>query len=111
MPTAKDEGATVLLILRAVQREDETPRRRTERKEAVSDTKSINYTGGVSFLGLLAIVFITLKLAGITEVAEWSWWWVLAPLWVPWAIFLTIIGGIFLVVGVLALIVAWQESR
>ena len=39
--------------------------------------------GGIGFCGLLAIVFITLKLAGIGAVASWSWWWVLSPLWIP----------------------------
>ena len=34
--------------------------------------------GGISFFGLLAIVFITLKLC---NVITWSWWWVTAPLW------------------------------
>lgn len=37
-------------------------------------------TGGVSFLGLLAVAFIVLKLAGQVD---WSWWWVLAPIWGP----------------------------
>jgi Flp pilus assembly protein TadB len=36
--------------------------------------------GGIGFLGLLTIVFVTLKLTG--HIA-WSWWWVLAPLWGP----------------------------
>jgi len=39
--------------------------------------------GGIGFCSLLAIVFITLKLAGIGAVASWSWWWVLSPLWIP----------------------------
>lgn len=43
--------------------------------------KSSSGSGGIGFFGLLGIVFITLKLAGITEVATWSWWWVTAPLW------------------------------
>lgn len=34
--------------------------------------------GGIGFLGLLSIVFITLKLC---HVIDWSWWWVTAPLW------------------------------
>lgn len=42
-----------------------------------------------SFLGLLAIVFITLKLCGVID---WSWWWVLAPLWGGVALFLFIAG-------------------
>ena len=34
--------------------------------------------GGIGFLGLLFIVLLVLKLAGIIG---WSWWWVTAPLW------------------------------
>ena len=49
-----------------------------------------NNEGGVGFLGLLAIVFITLKL---TEVIDWSWWFVLLPLWGP----LAVVAVIFLV--------------
>lgn len=40
--------------------------------------------GGVGFLGLLSIAFIVLKLTGVIS---WSWWWVLAPLWGPLALF------------------------
>ena len=47
--------------------------------------------GGIGFLGLLAILFIGLKLGGIIS---WSWWWVLAPIWIPLAIVLAVIGGI-----------------
>ena len=39
-------------------------------------------SGGVGFLGLLTIVFITLKLTGYID---WSWWWVFAPVWAPLA--------------------------
>ena len=39
--------------------------------------------GGIGFLGMLTILFIALKLTGVIA---WSWWWVLAPLWIPWAI-------------------------
>lgn len=44
----------------------------------MSDT-STSSSGGIGFTGLLTIVFITLKLLGIIT---WSWWWVLAPLWI-----------------------------
>lgn len=40
-------------------------------------------SGGVSTLGLLGVAFIVLKLCGVIG---WSWWWVLAPFWVPGAI-------------------------
>lgn len=33
--------------------------------------------------GLLFLILLTLKLAGIGVVATWSWWWVTAPLWGP----------------------------
>jgi hypothetical protein len=45
-------------------------------------------TGGIGFAGLLAIVFITLKLTGYIA---WSWWWVLSPLWIPLALVVTIL--------------------
>lgn len=48
---------------------------------------SSSTSGGIGFCGLLAIVFIVLKL---TEVISWSWWWVLSPLWIPMCIFLVI---------------------
>ena len=34
----------------------------------------------VGFGGLLALIFITLKL---TDYIDWSWWWVFAPFWIP----------------------------
>ncbi len=37
---------------------------------------------GIGFGGLLTILFIALKLC---NVIEWSWVWVLAPLWISWA--------------------------
>lgn len=46
-------------------------------------------SSGIGFTGLLAIVFIALKLG---DVIDWSWWWVLAPLWIPWVVVLAIIS-------------------
>ena len=43
-----------------------------------SETK-ISYSGGIGFTGLLTIVFVILKLL---EKIDWSWWWVLSPLWI-----------------------------
>lgn len=47
-----------------------------------------NSSSGIGFCGLLAIVFIVLKLTGYIS---WSWLWVLAPIWVPIAIVITIL--------------------
>lgn len=43
--------------------------------------------GGIGFTGLLQIVFIVLKLCGIIS---WSWWWVLAPIWISILVFLVL---------------------
>lgn len=45
-------------------------------------------SSSIGLPGLLALVFITLKLVGVAPVATWSWWWVLSPLWIPVVIFL-----------------------
>lgn len=46
-------------------------------------TNQSSVCGGVPFVGLLTIVFIVLKLTGVIG---WSWWRVLAPMWVPCAV-------------------------
>ena len=53
-----------------------------------------NNAVGLSFLGLLTIVFIVLKLTGVIA---WSWWFVLLPFWGPLAI-----GLMFLLVALMA---------
>ena len=63
------------------------------------DNKKQTATASLSFLDLLAITFIVLKLLGKIT---WSWWWVLAPVWAPLAI--------IIVVVVLALIIAALAS-
>lgn len=45
------------------------------------------------FLSALALVFITLKLLGIIQ---WSWWWVLSPLWIPVAVLLGIVAVVLI---------------
>ena len=50
----------------------------------------------ISFGGLLAVVFITLKLCGVIS---WSWWWVLAPLWIQFIlVILVILIALFIVI-------------
>lgn len=45
-------------------------------------------SGGVSFVGLLTVLFIALKLTGVIA---WSWWWVLSPLWISVALVLLVL--------------------
>lgn len=49
---------------------------------------SSNTSGGVGLTTVLFLIFLVLKLTGTIT---WSWWWVTAPLWIPWAIILGII--------------------
>lgn len=46
-----------------------------------------NNNGSIGFAGLLALLFIALKL---THVIDWSWWWVLSPLWISAGLVLVI---------------------
>lgn len=54
-------------------------------------------TGGVSFLGLLTIVFIVLKLC---HVIDWSWFWVLSPIIIPTFIVVLILA-ITIIIGII----------
>ena len=59
---------------------------------------------GPNFLGLLTIVFITLKLTGYIA---WSWWWVLAPLWLGFAVVI----GVMAIVFLFAFLWAWVNKK
>lgn len=54
--------------------------------------------GGVGVLGLLTVAFVVLKLTGVIA---WSWWWILAPAWIPLAVGL-VITVIVMIVGLVA---------
>ncbi len=52
--------------------------------------------GGIGFVGLLTIVFITLKLCGVIA---WSWWWVLSPVIISAGVFIVIMFAAFVAAG------------
>ena len=54
-------------------------------------------SGGIGFTGLLTIAFIVLKLCGVID---WSWMWVLSPIWIS-----TILIILIVVIWLIALIV------
>ena len=57
-----------------------------------------NTSSGMGIGMILFIVFLVLKL---TDVINWSWWWVTSPLWIPLAL-----GGIIIgILGVIAIII------
>ena len=59
-------------------------------------SNSKNVTVQFPILGILGLIFITLKLTGYIA---WSWLWVLSPFWIP----LAIAAVIFLVVFIVAM--------
>jgi len=61
---------------------------------------SNNRSSGTGILGILFLIFLVLKLTGVGAIANWSWWWVTAPLWIP-AIFLLAALAAYLVVQIL----------
>lgn len=61
---------------------------------------STSQSGGIGFVGLLTILFIGLKLTGHID---WSWWWVLSPLWIG------VIGLVLLFFAVV--LVLWLKEK
>ena len=57
------------------------------------NTKNTGYRGP-GFATLLAILFIGLKLTGHIT---WSWWWVLAPLWLPITVVVVVLAVLWLI--------------
>jgi fatty acid desaturase len=70
-----------------------------------TSSASVSRSGGIGFAGLLAILFIALKLGiGNTVVVTWPWLWVLAPIWIPFALVFGIYGLVLGFAGLIWLI-------
>jgi hypothetical protein len=50
-------------------------------------------SGGIGFVGMLTILFVGLKLTGYIN---WSWIWVLSPVWISALIVLLLWGALLL---------------
>lgn len=48
-------------------------------------------SGGISFCGVLTVLFIALKLTGFIK---WSWLWVLSPLWISVILYILLVAVI-----------------
>ena len=66
-----------------------------------SNKTKTTITIGPTFLELLTIIFIVLKLQ---HKIDWSWVWVLAPIWIPIAL-LFIVFAICIIVPIIILII------
>lgn len=62
----------------------------------MTDNQKTAATNSISFANLLGVAFIILKLC---HVIEWAWVWVLAPIWIPFAL-LTLL---LFIIGIIAL--------
>ena len=65
------------------------------------DEKQLKVTISLPLLTLLTILFMTLKLS---HVIAWSWWWVLAPLWLPTVAVIGFMGVVMLCAILLAIL-------
>jgi xanthine/uracil permease len=69
---------------------------------------NVTYNSGIGFGTLLFLVFLVLKL---TNVIDWSWWWVTAPLWGGLAIW-GCVGLIYiLIVIIIAFVKALKKNK
>lgn len=75
----------------------------------MSDSNATASSGGIGVFGLLGVVFVTLKLLGITEVATWSWFWVTLPFWGGIALILALLGAALAFAGIVAAVVGALE--
>jgi len=68
---------------------------------------NIEVGGGMGFASTLTLIFVVFKLMGYIN---WSWWWVLCPLWIGIAIALGILA-LALFIGACFCIGAWLVDR
>ncbi len=75
---------------------------------ASNSSATASASGGVGFFGLLTLIFITLKLCGVIA---WSWWLVLAPLWISLLVATCIVVGIIGVVVFVGILAAFVKKN
>lgn len=69
-----------------------------------NDKSNNGATAGSVFIGMLTIAFIVLKLVGVID---WSWLWVLSPIWLTTVPILAVIA-IWTVVVLIRIIKIWR---
>ena len=60
---------------------------------------------GIGLGTVIFLIFLVLKLAGIGQVANWSWWWITSPLWIP-----ILLGLAIVVVAVLIALITGTKN-
>jgi len=55
-----------------------------------------NSSSGLGVTSVLTIIFVVLKLV---HVIDWSWWWVLSPLWIGLALLILLLLIVAIIVS------------
>ena len=63
-----------------------------------NNNNSAASSGGIGFAGVLTIVFIVLKLC---KVINWSWVWVLSPIWISAALAILLLVIFIIIAAIL----------
>lgn len=65
----------------------------------------------ISVAGMLGVLFVGLKL---TNIIDWSWWWVTCPFWIGAAVICAVTFGAFIVAGIgigIAYLIDYFQNR
>ena len=68
----------------------------------------MNFRDLFDVFGIVAIVFIVLKLCGALT---WSWLWILAPIWIPVGLGIVTVTGFALFFGFMLILMSLKYSR
>lgn len=72
-------------------------------------TKKIELRIGPTWPTLVGVIFVILKVTGVTQVAEWDWWLVLLPFYFGFAIVAAVLAFTGLAAGILLLAAGFCE--
>lgn len=72
-----------------------------------NNNNSTTVRSGIGFTGVLQIVFIVLKLL---DKIDWSWFWVLAPTWIPVGLAVGIIA-IVIIIGIITGVIQDRSKK
>jgi len=70
----------------------------------MNEGKTVVTNSGIGVVEVLTIVFVVLKLV---HVIDWSWWWVLSPLWIAALLFIAVLA----IVAIVAVIVMLVQGK
>jgi phosphoglycerol transferase MdoB-like AlkP superfamily enzyme len=64
-------------------------------------------TGRNNGIGIATVLFIVFLVLKLTHYIDWSWWWITAPLWGPFGLFVVCV----VIVGLAGLLAAGSGRR